>query len=195
MTGDPFNDVDLRTLWRDQPAEHDPMTLAQIHQQAETFERKVRRRNLRDYVGTALVILFFAPLLFAHSSWMMQAGAAMIIVAALTAARHLHKVASARVVPDVGATIVDFRREELIRQRDALRSIGRWYLAPFLPGLVLLMAGRWFQSHVPGRSIEADHLAILAASAFAAIVFGVVWALNQRGARRLQKQIDALESR
>ncbi len=108
--------------------------------------------------------------------------------------RHLHRMASARATPEGGAPIIDFPREELIRQRDALRTVGRWYLAPFVPGMVLVMAGRWFQSHAHGRSIETDHLIVLAVSAVMAVFMGFVWALNQWGARQLQKRIDELDS-
>lgn len=196
MTGDPPDGRkpdDLQTLWKAQPTEHAPMSLADIHQAALTFERKVRRRNLIEYVATALVVLAFMSVLFKSASWMMQAGAALVIVAALWVARHMHKTASARAAPEADAAIFDFHRQELIRQRDALRSVGRWYLGPFVPGMVLMMAGRWFQAHAPGRSVEVDHLFILAGSAIVVLIFTGVWALNQWGARRLQQRIDDLD--
>jgi len=192
MTGDPSDD--LQALWRAQPTEYEPMTLAEIHHRARKLERKVRRRNLTEYIAGFLVILAFAPVLLHRGSWMMQGGAALIIVATVMVLRHLHRMASARATPEGGAAIVDFHREELVRQRDALRTVGRWYLAPFLPGLALVIAGRWFQSHTHGRSIEADHLIILIISAVMAAFMGFVWALNQWGAKRLQKRIDELDS-
>lgn len=193
MTGDPSDD--LQALWRAQPTEHQPMTLAEIHQRARTMRRKVRRRNLTEYAAGVLVILGFAPVLLHPRSWMMQAGAALIIVATVMVLRHLHRMASARAVPEDGAPIVDFHREELIRQRDVLRTVGRWYLAPFIPGLALITAGRWFQAHARGRTVETDHLIILVTSAIVALFFVFVWALNQWGAKQLQKRIDALDGR
>lgn len=193
MTGDPSDE--LQALWRAQPTEHKPMTLAEIHQRARKMERKVHRRNLTEYVAGVLVILAFAPVLLRNGSWMMQGGAALIIVATVMVLRHLHRMASARAVPEGGAPIVDFHRQELVRQRDALRTVGRWYLAPFLPGLALVIAGRWFQSHAHGRPIETDHLIILVVAAVMAVFMGFVWALNQWGAKRLQKRIDELDGR
>jgi hypothetical protein len=192
MTGDPSDD--LQALWRAQPSEHEPMTLAEIHQRARTMQRKVRRRNLTEYVAGVLVILAFAPVLLHKASWMMQGGAALIIVATVMVLRHMHRMASARAVPEGGAPIIDFHREELIRQRDALRTVGRWYLAPFVPGLALIIAGRWLQAHTRGRSIETDHLIILVISAVMVLIFVLVWALNRWGAKRLQKRIDELDA-
>jgi hypothetical protein len=75
-------------------------------------------------------------------------------------------------------------------QRDALRSVG--YLAPFLPGMALLLAGRWFQSHATRRSLGADHLIIALTGLMVIVVFVGVWLLNQRGARQLQRRIEDL---
>ena len=77
-------------------------------------------------------------------------------------------------------------------QRDALRSVGVWYLAPFLPGMALLLAGRWFQSHATRRSLGADHLIIALTGLMVIVVFVSVWLLNQRGARQLQRRIEDL---
>jgi uncharacterized membrane protein len=123
---------------------------------------------------------------------MMQLGAALVIAATVFVAWRIHRQASAKSVPEVGEALRDFHRQELIRQRDALRSVGRWYLAPFVPGMVLVMAGRWFQSHAANRPIALDHLGILLTSGIAVLLIGGIWWLNKRGADRLQQQIDQL---
>ncbi|KQY35746.1 hypothetical protein ASD21_01240 [Caulobacter sp. Root1455] len=168
------------------------MSLAEIHQKARTLKSKVLWRNVREYAASVVVILFFAPVLLHRESWMMQAGAALIIAATIFVGWQMHRRTGMGAIPEAGEALRDFHRQTLIRQRDALRSVGRWYMAPFAPGMVLLMMGRWFQSHVEGRSLAMDHLGILLASAFVVLVFGGVWWLNQLGAKRLQKQIDAL---
>jgi hypothetical protein len=191
MSGDP-SDLDPQTLWQNQVQEHEPMSLAEIHQKARTFETKVRRRNGREYIASVLVILGFSPVLLHRDSWMMQIGAALVIAATVFVAWRMHRQASAKAVPEAGEALRDFHRQELIRQRDVLRSVGLWYVAPFAPGMVLVMLGRWFQSHVAHRPIAQDHLGILLASGVALLVCSAVWWLNQRGADRLQKQIDDL---
>ena len=73
-------------------------------------------------------------------------------------------------------------------------AVGVWYLAPFVPGCVLLVLGRYFQFHVPGRTLTWDHQIILMAAAVVALIFGIVWLLNAWGAERLQRRIDQLDS-
>jgi len=195
MPTDPMN-LDPQRLWQSQPTEYDPMTLAQIHQEAERLQTRVGWRNLREYVAGAVGILFFLPVVLFGHSWMMQAGAAWVIVAMLYIFWRLSRVGPSRApIPGAethGAALVDFQRAELARQRDALRSVGTWYLAPVLPGFALILLGRWFGPPAAHRTTAADHLIILLAGAITALVLLVIWLLNQRGADRLQKKIDEL---
>jgi hypothetical protein len=166
------------------------MTLAAIHQKAQSFEARIKRRNTIEYAASALVILGFLPAVLHRGSWMMQAGGALTIAATAFIVWQLHRRASARSIPEAG--LADFYRAELARQRDAARSVGAWYLAPFVPGMALLLAGRWFQSHSTRWSLAADHFIIGLVAVIAALVFLVIWLRNQRGADRLQRQIDEL---
>lgn len=194
MGGDPsdVDPLDPQALWQSQAQEHEPMSLAEIHRKSRTLERKVRWRNLSEYVASVIVVVFLGPILLNRDSWMMQAGAALIIAATVFVSWQIHRRTATGVIPEAGDALRDFHRQTLIRQRDALKSLGWWYMAPFAPGMILLMMGRWFQSHVPNRSLAMDHLGILLASGVVVLVFGGIWWLNQLGARRLQKQIDAL---
>jgi hypothetical protein len=192
MRSEPSN-LDPQKLWQSQATEFDPMTLVQIHAKARTFQAKVRRRNLIEYVGCVFVVLGFLPAVLHRGSWMMQAAGALIIAATGFIAWQLHRRASAKHVPEVGEALAAFHRSELIRQRDAVRAVGLWYLAPFVPGMTLLLLGRWFQAHAPHRALATDHFIILLIAAVAVVVFLGIWALNQRGADRLQRQIDELQ--
>lgn len=186
------SDFDPQRLWQTQATEHEPMTVAEIHAKARAFQSKVRRRNLMEYIASVAVIAGFVPALLQHKSWMMQAGALLIMAATLFVGWQLHRRGSARPVPEGGDALLTTYRQELIRQRDALRSIGAWYLAPFAPGMALLMMGRWFQAHAAHRAVGVDHVIILLTTVIAALVYLVIWLLNQRGADRLQKRIDEL---
>lgn len=183
---------DPQSLWRSQPKEHDPMTIADIHAKARTLEARVQRRNAIEYVACGVVIVAFAPTLLNHQSWMMRAGAALIMLATLFVGWQLHRRGSAQSAPQAGEALVEAYRRQLIRQRDALRTAGLWYIAPALPGMALLMLGRWFQMHATGRPVARDHAVILACSALAVLVLTGIWLLNLRGAKRLQTRIDEL---
>src|SRR5271165_7612084 len=143
---------DPQKLWQSQATEHTPMTLAQVHQKARTFQARVRRRNIIEYVACVVAIAGYAPALFHPGSWMVHLGAAMIIAAIAFIAWQLHRRASGKAVPETGEAVIDFHRRELTRQRDAVRSVAVWYLAPVVPGMVVFLAGLWAQSHAHHRT-------------------------------------------
>jgi len=83
-------------------------------------------------------------------------------------------------------------RRELERQRDLARDVWKWCLLPFVPGLLATMAVPLL--HLPpenwmdGASIGVSVILLWAA------MFYAVWRLNKRGANKLQRQIDELNS-
>jgi hypothetical protein len=84
-----------------------------------------------------------------------------------------------------------FWREQMVRQRDALRSIFWWYLLPFFPGLLILMsAGGARPQPAGGEGATAGGLIVMCLTVS---VFPFVWWLNQLAARKLQKQIDEID--
>jgi hypothetical protein len=88
---------------------------------------------------------------------------------------------------DLGVTAsIEFHRRELVRQRDMLRSVWRWYIAPIVPGLAVFLAGT-----MPPHSPFWVYL--LLALFFLVILGGIVW-LNRRGADRLDRQIAELDN-
>ncbi len=195
MPGDPSSPdpgLDPRTLWQSQPPESPPMTLADIRKTSRAFQSRVRRRNLIEYVAGAVGALGFLPAVFDPESWMVRAGGVLAIAGMAVVGWQLHRRGSARGVPEAGEALTAFHRAELIRQRDAVRSVAVWYLAPPIPGMILLLLGRWFQAPAPHRSATAHQLAILAVAAVVGLVFLAIWWLNQRVAHRLQRQIDQL---
>ena len=191
MPGKP-PEFEPQTLWQSQPTENDPMTVAAIHEKARLFQTRIRRRNLREYIACVAAIALFIPALFTRGSWMMQAGGGVTIAAIVFVAWQLHRRGSAAPLPVSGEALIDFHRRELIRQRDAARSVAIWYLGPFVPGMALMILGRWFQAHAPHRSVGADHLVIVLSCVIMALILLVVWLFNQWGAERLQKRIDEL---
>jgi hypothetical protein len=194
MSGEPSGfdpqTFDPQTLWQAQEKEYDPMTLAQIHQAARSFQIGVRWRNAIEYVACVVVILGFSQGLLHPGSWMVQAGSALMIAATVFVGWQIHRRGSAQPLSQ-GDALVPAYRHELIRQRDALRSVFAWYLAPFIPGMVLMLTGRWF-TPPQGRTMEVNHLVIALSTIIMILAWTAVWLLNQRYADKLQKRIDAL---
>ena len=98
----------------------------------------------------------------------------------------LRRRGTARSLPadaDTRASI-QFHKLEMERQRDALRTVWRWYLLPLVPGLAAIIAGAAIKRGVNARLIGSIIVGVL--------VFVGVWALNQWGARKLNNKIQEL---
>jgi len=184
---------ELMSLWQSQKKEYDPMTLAQIHAQALAFERTVRKRNTIEYVTYALAIgLTVGVGLEPRMNGVVRAGIALMALGLIFVAWQLHRRASAETAPPVGESLVEAYRNQLIRQRDAGRTGFWWYLAPIMPGLVVMIAGLWLKQSAAGEPRPRMYLEI----ALLAVVMaaGFTWAayLIRVGVKSLQKKIDEL---
>lgn len=185
---------DLKALWRDQATEDSSVTLDNIRKHAETFQRKIRRRNLREIFAAAAVILVFGWYTWIFPGWMIKTGSMLTILGTMWIVRQLHRRASAAALPESsGIALIEFHRQELVRQRDAARSAGRWYIAPVIPGAGMVTLGRYFQFHAPGRTVAMDHQIIILCTLLVALVFVIIWLLNAWAAERLQRRIDELD--
>jgi Flp pilus assembly protein TadB len=183
-----FPPDDLRNVWQNQPVENKPMPLEEIHHRAQRFEKRIDRRNLREYAGAAFGIAAYTFYIFKFHSLVVRAGSVMVIAGVLYVVVQLYRRASSGSLPeDFGvAASIEFHRRELVRQRDLLRSVWRWYIAPIVPGLAVFSAGT-MAPHSP------FWVYLLLALFFVAAFGGIVW-LNRRAADRLDRQIAELDS-
>jgi hypothetical protein len=179
----------LQSLWQDQPAEGRVMTLDELHQRSRRLTRIVSRRNLREYVAGAMAIVtcgylaWKAPLLP-----MMRVGYVLGVVGVIFIVYHLHRYGAAQAMPaDMALTsCLAFHRGELERQRDLLRGVWRWYIAPLMPGLILVCLG-------PVLAHPEHAWRALGLFAGILVFFGLIVEANRYAANRLQARIDALE--
>ena len=181
MTGPP----DLKDLWRDQPTETPPMTLEQIH--ARGFQSNVRRRNMIEYVASAVVIATFGAYVVILPGPILKVASVLVILGALVMVMQLHRRASAQPTPPA-ADALAFHRAELVRQRDAIRSAWLWYLAPFAPGFALFTYG---ETLALGSAPLAMKLVVPAFTA--AYVVAWFW-INRRARRRLEARIAEIDA-
>ena len=68
-------DRELRALWQSQPSSASTISLEQLRERARRHERIIRRRNLREYVAAALVVVGFGVMMWAWPSTMIRIGA------------------------------------------------------------------------------------------------------------------------
>lgn len=167
------------------------MSLADIRARAERFQSRIRLRNWIEYAAAAIVIAGFAWAAFAVSDIVVRTACGLILLGTLYVVWKLATVARASAKRDEALSWADFYRAELVRQRDALNGIWRWYLGPLVPGWVLLWIGAgvaradeplWASVGVPALGLA------IGLGAFAAIA-----ALNKRAAKALQAEIEALD--
>jgi hypothetical protein len=190
-----MSDPDLvRQAWQASAANPALPDLAAVRTGADRFYRRIRRRNATEYIASAFIVLCFSAYVLFLPSLAMRIGSALVVLGTFLVVWQLHRLASAELPPERAAAepILSYLRAQLARQRDALASVFTWYLLPLIPGLLVMMLGPALDHgvaglrHMPGASWFGLTLS--------AVVFIGVWWLNQRAARRLQKQIDHIDS-
>jgi hypothetical protein len=181
----PSDDRSLRALWQSGDAGIAALPLAEIKRRAGTLSDGIARRNRREYIAVGLVTVIFALYAAFLPGYWLKTGSLLIIAGALVAGRQLARRTSQ---PDPGAEAGDIRtyyRARLVTEEHMLMRVGRWYLAPLIPGLAVFLAGL-----APSLS-PFGFVALLAVHA---LVFLGIWLLNRRGAAMLRRQIARLDA-
>jgi amino acid transporter len=186
---------DLRSLWQTMPTAPITLSVEELRKRAMKFERKVRRRNLVEYLASAFVVVIFGwyatfPI---PTTPLWPIANVMIIAGVLVVAWNLHRLARASRPPPGAdaASLIDFQRAEYVRQRNALKSVWLWYIGPIIPGLIV-----WFIAAgvgMPGLTPMRAAIGLGGAALIAALVFSVIILLNLLGAAKLQRLIEDLD--
>jgi Flp pilus assembly protein TadB len=181
------DDDKLQAAWQQQEGEPMRLSVEDLERQAHSFARSIRWRNASEYAAAAVVVVFFSLQAVWATTPLQRWGSCLIVLAAMFVSGYLRRRGS---VPELDSsmetrTLLASHRRELERQRDLLRSVGRWYLLPFMPGFVMI---------VIGRAAERPVAAVAGAVVGAAVLI-VVWWLNRAAARGLQRDIEALGDR
>ena len=176
-------------VWQSQPVEGMKVSADVIRLRATKFERKISRRNLRESIASLFVIAFFGYFFATSPDVLLRITWALFIAGMIWVVIALRLKGTPKTMPaDMGnSSSLDFFRSELERQRDLLKNVFPWYLAPLIPGYLALNVAYAFK--FPGL-IRWAGLGLLDVI-FVAIFLGV-WYLNQRAARCLQRSIDDL---
>ncbi|GMN01493.1 hypothetical protein [Erythrobacter sp. MTPC3] len=162
---------------------------------ASKFERRIKWRNVTEYLAGAVVILLFSGTTIAAAykgELLIAASAGLIVMGCAVVLWQLAKRASNLVRRPEDPCVIHLRRQ-YSRQYEALRSVPVWYLGPLIPGIVA------FNLAITARVADAIgwSAAIKGAAGTFAIVAGVFAAvalLNLIGARHLKRKIDELDA-
>jgi hypothetical protein len=185
---------DLQSLWATQKEEAFSMSLADLQARASLLQSRVRRRNAIEYAAGALVVGAFSWVAVSANGIVTQAAAVLIALGAVYVCWRLYALARAAAVHgfETAESCADFHRGELVRQRDALQGIWRWYLGPLVPGLVLFWIGVGISPTVELPLFGRIALSVVGLGVGAALFFGIARA-NAAAAKALQAEIDAID--
>ena len=177
-------------LWQNQPVEGIKMSLEEVRRRAGKFERRIWRRNAREYVASLFATGLFVYFMVSAHDWLSRVTFALFIVAMLWIVVALHRNGSAKKLPEGVDTSTGLRlyRAGLERQYGVVKSVWWWYLAPMIPGFIV---------YTIGNAVKVPHPAAWAGLAVMDIIvaglFYVVWRMNMRAARCLQRMIEELK--
>ena len=176
--------------------------IEELRAKAPKFHRKIKRRNMAEYIAGIFVIIGFGwMMVFGPLPWtptvipptIIRLGAALVLAGTAIVLWQLHKRTHPLSPPKDGGlhSILDFQRRELERQRDAVDDVFFWYILPFVPGLVVMNAVPMVLAPVIG---DASWLQVLAKISIIPIALIAVWWVNKRAARKLQAEIDQIDA-
>ncbi len=170
------------------------MNLTDVRARATHYQARIRQRNMLEYAASVFVIGAFGWFAFAIPAPVVQLGAVLIVLGTLYVCWKLHTLARAveANATDTAQAWADFQRRELERQRAALATVWTWYLAPFVPGALVFLAGVAFAPEAPmpmaARLTLFGAGACLMGAAFAAIAW-----LNAQAVKMLDREIATLD--
>jgi uncharacterized membrane protein YfcA len=179
---------DPKTVWQNQRLEATQMSIDEIRSKARSFERKIRRRNLREYVAAALIAAAFGFFAWHFPLPVMRVGFIAVAVGALCFAFELHRRGSSQTEPkDLGTTAsLDFYIGQLERQRNLFDQSWKWMLW-LVPGMIVLIAGA--MTVAPIRNTGPF---LVLAILWTATWLWMMLRRNKRKALALQREIDEL---
>ena len=180
------DDMTLHTLWQSDTAAFDPMPVEEVRRRASRLGDIVARRNRREYMAATIVIAGFAVYAVVLPGLLFKLGSLLVIAGTLFVSWQLTRRTSR---PDPAAEATDIRsyyRARLVREEHMLSRVGRWYLAPLLPGLLLFMTAQALNDRygMVGSTVLIGGPLLL---------FGAIWLLNRRGAAMLRRQIARID--
>jgi hypothetical protein len=177
---------DPKDIWKDQTVSVTTYSPDDLRARLKKQQGMFRLRNLVEYIAGGFVMLGFGSYLFMPMGLTIKAGSVLLLLGTAYVMWQLHRRASAAPAPTEG-DLAGFQREQLVRQHAALSTVWRWYLAPFVPGMLVLFVGQ-------AQVLPSGQWAYGAASVGLMVtVFGLIWLLNHQAARKLARQIEELD--
>ncbi len=184
--------MNTQQLWQAQALDAPRVSLAFVRQQSDALLHRTRTQSAFKYILAATSVALMArkvvPLisikpLIVLSMAMWVAGCLIIV--------YLRRKRFALQEQPAEFGVLDalkFHRRQLERQRDARRGSWRWWMPPIIPGAVMLFVALFVDfTPTPWTKIIFCAIWFVFACSLSIVMTG-------RSARRIQKEIDALDS-
>lgn len=181
------------TLWTAQETDARRLSHEELASRSRLLRRRVLRRDLIEYAAGLFVVFIFGSFALDAQGWPMRIACIVTIVGTGVVMWNLWR---RRPQDDPAALAHDahgYLRGQLVAQRDALASVARWYLGPFLPGMTLFVGAMIHESTQVMPLAVALIIGGIGGGVIAA-TFWMVLGLNRRAARTLDQQIAALDA-
>lgn len=185
---------DPKSLWKGQQMTPQTLTPQMLETRARHLDDRIGRRNKFEYIAGGLAIagslliggwlLLGGPV--GQPDLMVGGGFVALAIGALIAMVQLRLKTGGARVPDGSQSTIGGYRAELVRQRDALRSVFSWYIAPFLPGFLLIYGASFLDG-------EAAPWLVLAPAIITAAFLAWVVRANLRAAACIDDEISELD--
>ena len=184
----------LRDLWAGQETGGFAMPVEEVRRRAGAFQSRIRTRNMTEYAAALFVLIAFGGVALTVPDWGVRAGAALIMLGTLYVVWKLHTMARAAGSGEIDAalSLTDFHKGELLRQRAALATVWRWYLMPFVPGMIVFLSAVSFTPDNPAPLAAKLIVFFFSLGIVGTLFAGIAW-LNARAVKALDKEIAALE--
>lgn len=121
-----------------------PELLARVKERSVAFDRRIRRRDLREVGAAIFVVVAFGYETITAGSWLSRMGAAVVMTGALYVMWKLRRARPGDAPEEAGRPVADCLRLHLRRverQLELHETVLWWYLAPVAAGSMLFVAG------------------------------------------------------
>jgi len=181
---------EIQTLWKQQSIQPLEVDMTELKKKADGFVRKIRIRNVLEWLAASFVAVFFVGLAVTRPEFPVITKVDSLLIAAAALYVGVRLTLDGRVgrLPDPAQNTVVYvqaYRDRLLDQAQLLRAVPYWYLAPFVPGFMAFYFG--FLELAPNAWPALVLMFVLNMALFV----GIAW-LNRRAARTLTAQADEL---
>jgi hypothetical protein len=182
--------MNTQQLWQSQALDAPRISLAFVRQQSQSLRGWAWMRNAVNYIGVAVVTPFLvwqAWFVFSVAPLLSLAIVLQIPIVVWLLFRWHKRAASQEQPAELGVLdALKFHRRQLERQRDV--RLDRWRRWPAIPGMLMLLVAMAIEIKPTPWAGLGGALVMMT------LILTIAIVVEERIARRIQKEIDALDS-